>query len=339
MISYPIVLSSCRLGVVAILPTTFFRIVYSPLIRSGIFCDSKVSYDLKDSAGKNVIALSSAVSVVVLIFCGSYKTLRIQLVHSTLTCLVIVASHTLLTFGIGFPISNSFSKFFAVSLNSLAFFCFWLSCWTPYNYLVFLGVSLHVVVALFLISKNAPKIRLICGRKASLGSKAVFDPTIDVWNVGIFLIAIIYFWTSLYKLDQIREPGHHLENLIYVVVFAVVAASCNDENMHVANNGASEIASDLNTAFVRFISHELLSHLNHLNLGLQILLEETPREERSRYAGITDLQDTCDNAQQVMNEIAMLTELQSSKKKKKKTLASCGWALKFAIKNIEKNVR
>ena len=52
----------------------------------------------------------------------------------------------------------------------------------------------------------------------------------------------------------------------------------------------ASIASDLHRGFVRFVSHELRSHLSHLTMGLEQLTDETPAVDKGKLKMIEELQ-------------------------------------------------
>ena len=64
-----------------------------------------------------------------------------------------------------------------------------------------------------------------------------------------------------------------------------------------------EAASAMNRNFVRFISHELRSHLSHLTLGLQHLGLDVENSNTVAQKMLEELQETCEECLQILNDI------------------------------------
>ena len=304
---YPIIVALHRAGLCVTIPATFFHVCKSFMFglrvsfAFGPF--SHCNYTV-GNPGLAIVSFMLAVTFALnLAFLAAHNwAANIDMPFSILLSVVMTSTHVLLSFGLGIPMSmpSRVGKVLAVSLNMTSFICFWISIRAPYSEFSMdkVGMLLHAIVLLYVTMKFILKMRTICSSKVP--NELTCTP-VDLWLSGAFMLVATYFWASFYELSA-KNTVRHFERMNYIVLFAFIAMLCRHENSSTKNYAAADTASDGNTSFVRFISHELLSHLNHLNLGLQILVEETPREESSKHATITDLQDTCDSAQLVMND-------------------------------------
>lgn len=74
------------------------------------------------------------------------------------------------------------------------------------------------------------------------------------------------------------------------------------------------MAMNMNRVFIRFISHELRSHMGHLSMGLDQLLDEVPSHLQTAVSMIEELQDSCGSSVQILNDVVVFDGLGLSKK-------------------------
>lgn len=142
----------------------------------------------------------------------------------------------------------------------------------------------------------------------------------DILKGFTFIILVllnwVIFWTWNHQHASVRLLGvPELEAYINVLAFVPVAINVmiswparDTPSVPVAKS-----ATKLHTAFVRFVSHELLSHLSHLSLGLQTIVDDESADIAKSLVKITrlnELQESCGMSMQVLTDIAMLELLQ-----------------------------
>lgn len=69
----------------------------------------------------------------------------------------------------------------------------------------------------------------------------------------------------------------------------------------------TKMAAELNKVFVRFISHELRSHISHLTLGLEMLDDYI--DAPSRQNAVAELKESCEETLQVLNDIVVFDDI------------------------------
>lgn len=134
------------------------------------------------------------------------------------------------------------------------------------------------------------------------------------WQFVTYSIFIITAWCI--QLTNVQPNQYHRDNVInanlYLLSFVSIAVTvfC-DRSLH-EKLTVSKLAADMNMDFVRYISHELRSQVGHLALGLQMLGEDAKGTQTS--AAIQDLQDSCDSAIQILNDLVIFDNLRMVQK-------------------------
>ena len=89
----------------------------------------------------------------------------------------------------------------------------------------------------------------------------------------------------------------------YLISFAIIAIQLNRKEELRDDVKTTETASTMNRDFVRYISHELRSHLSHLTLGLQHLGLDVDESNVAAQKMLQELQETCEECLQILNDI------------------------------------
>lgn len=134
-----------------------------------------------------------------------------------------------------------------------------------------------------------------------------------------------------------RDIVHLIARLAILIALVVACASVLRERQLEKITGLSAIASDMNRGFVRFVSHELRSHLSHLTMGLEELLDDLPAKSaglRRQRLMVMELRESLDMSMQILNDILIFDSLREQQYTPK-TLLNVNRMIRKLIKELE----
>lgn len=127
------------------------------------------------------------------------------------------------------------------------------------------------------------------------------------WTKVMFIIFTVANWVIFYAYESSHHESESLatptQAYLCLLCATVVIVTVTFDRSLGDELTVAHVAASMNENFVRFISHELRSHMSHLTLGLQLLEEDIPPHESETLSSISDLQESCDSAMQILNDI------------------------------------
>ena len=159
------------------------------------------------------------------------------------------------------------------------------------------------------------------------------------YNYLMYLGLIIATW-SITWIDKSERSG--LLSNYYVMYLTAISRMVLGDRAVQASVKLVSMAADLNRGFVRFISHELLSHLNHLCIGLEQLVNESSYKstDSSRKLILIELQQSCDSSVQILKDVLIFDGLRTDGRKRKERMTICvNGLIRRVVKELEPLVR
>lgn len=171
-----------------------------------------------------------------------------------------------------------------------------------------------------------------------------------LWFHLAFFVHVVLIWAMCLRyMASPNRAVHLVQGLCYVQLIPVLGFSCFHDIFQNKPSLAT-LVSNSNRDFVRFISHELRSHLSFLSFGLLHLKDGSsgdgistsstlwPRRPPARKGQLLgELQESCDAAVQVLDEVLVFDRLRNEESHNK-TLVDVKLLLRRAIDNIESRV-
>ena len=209
-----------------------------------------------------------------------------------------------------------------------------------------MGVIFHsmssgiIVHRLYQLMRHSNKVALASASNHTTQSKkSVHTRWNSCCNYFVYLVLIIATWA----LSAIKEQTAGLSLHFYLMYCAAISCMVLGDRAAQASIKLVSIAADLNRGFVRFISHELLSHLNHLCAGLEQLANESSCRsltDSSRRLMVVELQHSCDSSVQILNDVLIFDGLRTDDiKKKERTTVNVNRLIRRVVKELEPLVR
>lgn len=139
-------------------------------------------------------------------------------------------------------------------------------------------------------------------------TRGIYSGFTNLLNAGLFLAFILVYWTFGFSH---RTAWMNLSYLLTVTATLSYLCVLHLLEISMVTLGPQD---DHDTKFVRFISHELRSHLSHLAMGLQMVCEEIKPDDIQTRKLLSELQDSCDSAVQILSDILVVNRLQLSER-------------------------
>lgn len=146
-----------------------------------------------------------------------------------------------------------------------------------------------------------------------------------IWNCGTYFVYVGAFVlaSSIFQWKQMHAPCDD-EITVYVwiqLIPIILRAIFHDMITSMDTEAAVAIAIKLNRGFVRYISHELRSHLNHMSADIYTLRHERDvagtRQGRQRV--LAGMQQACDSSVGILDDVLIFDKLRDSWEVKEKT--------------------
>lgn len=169
---------------------------------------------------------------------------------------------------------------------------------------IILGATGRVLVILTMRWKNQAK-TVSSENSTNFRSKQESELHSCCWY-ALYMIIMCSQW---FILQKVGDSVLYRDSYGYLIMFLVLTVFiCNDYNA-IDNEKLIVAAAEMNRIFVRYISHELRSHVSHLSMGLEQLGDEFSPSHIVAHKMINELQDSCDSSLQILNDILIIDEL------------------------------
>ena len=127
-----------------------------------------------------------------------------------------------------------------------------------------------------------------------------------------YILHIVLISVSLSSTFCISLGTTFLLNRIYLLSWILVAISCYTNRTLRDAIVVVSTAAAMNYKFIRFLSHELRSHLSHMTIGLDLMLNVAPVDSaggEDHRANILEMKDSLGSTVQILNDVVMYGEL------------------------------
>lgn len=185
--------------------------------------------------------------------------------------------------------------------------------------------------------------------------KAIARSRSAIFNGILYIFFVVVNWMILFvgssphNINGINK-GQHTAQLISIFLFILIS-SLFAEHMTLDKLSATKMVQKMNRNFIRFISHELLSHLNHVCFGLDELEDNLASMAESNAAPhtsnhfklasllVADLQKSSDNSVQMLNDVLLFETLREDPSRAQKDVLMVKPLLKAVVDDVETTVR
>lgn len=130
----------------------------------------------------------------------------------------------------------------------------------------------------------------------------------------LYIFSISLIWI-LWLIPTFSGQSIDITRLGYLVAFLLLVVTKFHERLHKDTIKLVSMAMNMNKVFVRFISHELRSHMGHLSMGLEQLADEVPVGADTTARMIEELKDSCDSSLQILNDVLVFDGLDAKEQK------------------------
>ena len=133
-----------------------------------------------------------------------------------------------------------------------------------------------------------------------------------------------------------------------LIISAFIVVSRIFDNRFVEDETTKELVSSMNRNFVRFVSHELRSHLNHVCYGLEEFKSTIPmlgdgKQSTNRLAAVVgamdtlvdDMQDSCDSSLQILNDILLFDTLRNGAAASRREMLELKKIMRSVVEEVE----
>lgn len=205
------------------------------------------------------------------------------------------------------------------------------------------ALSLHVIVSIYAASYFLQSFPFKFKSTIELSPRTLGDTN---WQLMAYILVISVNWiificgnnAVLLTSSSSDWPFFVEVRTFYLLAFTTTISFFYNNHTKSSQPMPQKSAAQMNSDFVRFVSHELRSHISHLSLGLQILRDDTKPYEKIKLVAIGDLQDTCDISTQVLNDILIFTDMRLGATESDSEVIPCSKALTTALRNQVKHV-
>lgn len=124
----------------------------------------------------------------------------------------------------------------------------------------------------------------------------------------LYMFSVSLVWI-LWLVPTSNKFTHDFTRLAYLVEFLLLLVTKFHERVDKDTLKLVSMAMNMNRLFVRFISHELRSHVGHLSMGLDQLTDVVPAGADTTVRMIEELQDSCDSSLQILEDVVVFDGL------------------------------
>ena len=212
-----------------------------------------------------------------------------------------------------------------------------------------ISVGFALILALSVQLDGDVVLQLILGGNNINGTGDKNDRIKALWSSCTFFVYILSFIVifsccRLYDMHgAIRLSESEISAYSYLQLVPMVASNVFHTFLEGDRETAVAMAMILNRGFVRYISHELRSHLNHMSADIYTLRHERAIEGsgRARSRVLGGMQDSCDSAVGVLEDVLIFDKLRdhmAQDNDKKWSLLDMKLLLRAAVDDVSTQV-